>query len=572
MLSIPYAYQYIIIIIILFTVPDSGSAYLAFDVKNELDEPIVVKWQEDGEKKSLSVPAKTTQAKELVFDLAKPGALSPKIFKAFTKEDNQPVNINDKKMLTFTPSVEKKKENIVVSSNTEDSYTIIYNINNAKEDVEVAWKQGDINHVIRVPNEDKRYHEIVFDKRKGEVPLTFSAHSFAKGKDYGLALNDSATQTFSPTLTKKVNVLVIGGELKAVDVNFVNNAEGPVVISWLENNREQTQNLGKGEMMKRTIMRPAADADKKLVFTVRRSDADIGARLNDDTSAVFDPSVDKSGKTIVATDVQGYIDINVSNQVAGDIIVKWKENGVEKSLDVKRGKDASNGIVVTGPTVKDPIKFTAVMNETNEKVKLNDLDALEIVPQLSRKAKANSIVASKNFYLDVEIDNQAPDAIAVRWQENGAEKTKDIQPGDKGKIGMVSKGTRADDPVQFDAVIKGTNQEVPLDGRSSVEFTPSPKKETKKAIASIYKLRLINKVSGNVTVRLGIGPDLQNIKVPYKGTKDTYINFDGSLNVMKLSGVNDRNQRKVILNGSVDFTVVRDEKNKVTTVILENSK
>ena len=552
--------------------PVSGSAYLAFDVKNELDEPIVVKWQEDGDTKSFTVPAKTTQAKELAFDLAKPGALSPKIFKAFTEKDNQPVNINDKKMLTFTPSVEKKKENIVVSPNTEDSYTIIYNINNAKEDVEVAWKRGNINHVIRVPNEDKRYHEIVFDKRKGEVPLTFSAHSYTKGRDYKFSLNDSATQTFLPTLTKKINVLVIGGELKAVDVNFVNNAEGPVVISWLEDNRKQTQSLGKGEKMKRTIMRPAEDADKKLVFTVRRSDADIGAQLNDDTSAVFDPSVDKSGKTIVATDLQGYIDINVNNEVAGDIIVKWKENGVEKSLDVKRGKDASNAIVVTGPNVKDPVKFTAVMNETNDKVKLNNLDDVEIVPQLSRKAKANSIVASKNFFLDLEIDNQAPDAISVRWQENGAEETKDIQPGDKGKIGMVSKGTRADDPVQFDAVIKGTNQEVPLDGRSSVEFTPSPKKETKKAVASIYKLRLINKVSGNVTARLEIGPDLQNIKVPYKGSKDTYINFDGSLNVVKLSGVNDRNQRKVTLNGSVDFMVVRDEKNKVITVILENSK
>ena len=553
--------------------PDIGSAYLAFNVKNELDEPITVKWQQDGQTKSLSVPAKTTESKELVFDLAKPGALSPKIFKGFTKEGNKPVNINSKKMLTLSPSIEKKKENIVVSPNTEDSYTIIYVINNAKEDAEVAWKRGDINHVIRVPNGDKRYHEIVFDKRKGEVPLTFSAHSYVKGKDYRFALNSSATHTFSPTVTKKVNTLVIGGELKTVDVNFVNNADGPVVISWLENDRKQTQSLEKGEKLKRTIMRAPEDAKKKLVFTARRSDVNIGVQLNDDTSAVFDPSVDKSGKNIVATDIQGYIDINVKNEVAGDIIVKWKENGVEKSLDVKRSKNASKDIVTTGPNVKDPVKFTAVMKETNDKVKLNDLDAVEIVPQLNKKnAKAESIVASKDFFLDVEIDNQAPDAIAVRWQENGVEKTKDIESADKGMIGMIFKGSRADDPVQFDAVIKRAKQVVPLDGKNNVKFTPSTKKETKKAIASIYKLRLINKVSGDVTATLKIGQTSQNIKIPYKGSKDTYIDFDSVVGALKLTGINDRNQRKVNLNGSLDFEIVKDEKNKVITVVFKDGK
>ena len=473
------------ICIILFAVPDDGSAYLAFDVKNELDEPIVVKWQQDGETKSVSVPAKATETKELAFDLAKPGALSPKIFKAFTKEGNQPVNINAKRTLTFTPSVEKKKENIVVSPNTEDSYTIIYVINNAKEDVEVAWKRGDINHVIRVPNEDKRYHEIVFDKRKGEVPLTFSAHSYRRGKDFKIALNSSDSHTFSPTLTKKVNTLIVGGKLKSADVTFVNNAEGPVVISWLEKGRDKTLQLGIGETIPKSIMRTGEDATKRLVFTARRTDVDMGVRLNDDSTAEFVPSVDTSGKTIIVTDIPRYVVAEFKNEAFSPVEVSWLEKGKERKLEIKPTKIAGIEVTLVSGAALEPLEIKGKYKKYDDPVLLNDAQSILLTPTVD-KAKQSVVIKDAPKYVNVDLINKATVPVSFLWKETGKEQVIAVKPGDKKRQEIVLLGQEAYTPLEITAKTTGTDSPVHVNKRDNVFFTPSLSKPLN-AVTATYK-------------------------------------------------------------------------------------
>ena len=473
------------ILIILFAVPDDGSAYLAFDVKNELDEPIVVKWQQGGETKSVSVPAKATDTKELAFDLAKPGALSPKIFKAFTKEGNQPVNINAKKTLTFTPSVEKKKENIVVSPNTEDSYTVIYVINNAKEDVEVAWKRGDICHVIRVPNEDKRYHEIVFDKRKGEVPLTFSAHSYRRGKDFKIALNSSDSHTFSPTLTKKVNTLIVGGKLKSADITFVNNAEGPVVISWLEKGRDKTLQLGVGETVPKSIMRTGEDATKRLVFTARRTDIDMGVRLNDDTTAEYAPSVDTSGKTIVVTDIPRYVVAEFKNEAFSPVEVSWLEKGKKRKLEVKPTKTAGIEVALVSEAALEPLEIKGKYKKYDDPVLMNGLQSISLTPTID-KTKQSVVIKDAPKYVSVDLINKATVPVSFLWKEKGKEQVKSVKPGDKKQQEIVLLGQEAYTPLEITAKRTATDSPVLVNKRDQVFFTPSLSKPLN-AVTATYK-------------------------------------------------------------------------------------
>eukprot|EP00112_Aurelia_sp_Birch-Aquarium-sp1_P015441 Seg3419.4 transcript_id=Seg3419.4/GoldUCD/mRNA.D3Y31 product="hypothetical protein" protein_id=Seg3419.4/GoldUCD/D3Y31 len=470
-------------------------------------------------------------------------------------------------MLTFTPSVEKKKESIVVSPNTEDSYTIIYVINNAKEDVEVAWKRGDINHVIRVPHGDKRYHEIVFDKRKGEVPLTFTAHSHGRGKDFKIALNSSDSHTFSPSLTKKINTLIVGGKLKSADVRFVNNADGPVIISWLEKGRDKTIQLGAGETIAKSIMRTGEDATKRLVFTARRTDIDMGVRLNDDTAAEYVPSVDTSGKTIVATDIPRYVVAEFRNEAFSPVEVSWFEKGKKKTLEVQPTKTAGIEISLVSMAALEPLEIKGKYKRYDEPVRMNGLQSISVTPTVD-KVKQSVVIQDEPKYIIVDLINKATVPVSFVWKEKGTEKFITVKPGDKKRQEIHLLGQDAYAPLKITAKRTGTVSPVDVNNATEVSFTPSLSKHLNAVIATnkprYIVVDLTSNAAGPIVVSWEQDGEKKTREVkPGESVQEELVFIDGDpRRQVTFNAVRKDNNEPVKLNGAdnVKFTVTPDKK------------
>ena len=545
--------------------PESGKAYLDVDVKNELEEPIMIKWQEDGETKSVTVPAKTTKTIEREFDLAKPGALSPKTFKGYKKDGNKPVDVNGKKSESFTPSIKKKKENVVVSPHTKDSYIIIYVINNAREDVEVAWKRGDINHVIRVPNGKTRYHEIVFDKRKGETPLTFTGHSYRRGKDFKVALNGTDSHTFRPTLKKKVNTLIVGGNLKKIELNFINKAGGPVEIAWLEKDLDKKLSLAKGEKVKKTLIRIGEDAMKSISFRPKRTDAKTEVLINSEETGEFDPAVDDSGKTFIVTDIPRFILADFKNEAFSPVEISWLENGKKKTLEVQPGETVGKELISFGKEALKSVTFKGKYKKYDDPVSLNDSASVSITPT-KEKMKYLVLIKDEPKHVLVDLVNNASGPISFEWKEKGADKTINVEKGKKKRREIVLIGEDAYKPLTITGKRSDEYFPVKVNNQQSVQLTPTLKKPLHTVIATDegYLLpEFINNATGPIEVKWKIdGKDDSLVVQPGKRVRKEIVfkEADSSKKVtFKATRLDNGEQIKLNDADEVTFQVTPDK-------------
>ena len=534
---------------------------ISLNVVNKAIGPIEVKWEEGGKPQLLQVPfLGRAQRRILLKDQLK---AKPIAFSAFLKGTKDSASLDGKNPLYVWPLTFRRVKNIVADKKFYIDFRVT---NQVAEDIIVNWKENGVKKSFVIKPGTRGKQNRAFTGPNAKDPVTFTA--VTKETNATVKLDGLDVVEIVPRI-RRIWTSWTAKKKYYLDLKVENRAADDIVVFWTESGKQKSIEVAKGKDRVEEMIFEGLDARKKIEFGAVIKGTDHVVQLNGKDQAEFESAPEKK-LNIVKAGKKYFLDVEFSNKVAGDIVVSWNENGKAKSLSIPRGSDDKVSIVLDGPGANNAVSFAAVIDGTDESVDLNGKGIVSFFPSAVPKTK--SVYASKNFFLDVEVDNQAPDAIAVKWQVNGAEKAKDIQPGDKGKIGMVSSGIRADDQVQFNAVIKGVDQAVPLNGKSSIEFTPSLKKESKKAVASIYKLRLISKVSGDVTASLQIGQNSQNIKVPYKRSKDTYIDFDSFVGALKLTGINDRNKRKVNLNGSVDFEIVKDEKNKVITVVLENSK
>ena len=534
---------------------------ISLNVVNKALGPIEVKWEEDGKPQILQVPfLGRAQRRILLKDQLK---AKPIAFSAFIKGTKDSASLDGKNPLYVWPLTFRRVKNVVADKKFYIDFRVT---NQVAEDIIVNWKENGVRKSFIIKPGIRGRQNRAFTGPNAKDPVTFTA--VTKETNATVKLDGLDVVEVVPRI-RRIWTSWTAKKNYYLDLKVENRAADDIVVFWTEGGKQKSIEVAKGKNRIEEMVFEGLDARKKIEFGAVIKGSDHVVQLNGKDQVEFESTPEKK-LNVVKAGKKYFLDVEFSNEVAGDIVVSWNEDGKAKSLSIPRGSDDKVNIVLDGPGANNAVSFAAVIKGTDESVDLNGKGIVSFFPSAVPKTK--SVYASKYFFLDLEIDNQAPDAIAVRWQTNGAEKNKGIQPGDKGNIRIVSSGVRADDPVQFDAVIKGLDEAVPLNGKSSIAFTPSPKKESKKAVASIYKLQLINKVSGDVTASLQIGQNSQNIKVPYKGSKDTYIDFDSFVGALKLTGINDRNKRKVNLNGSVDFEIVKDEKNKVITVVLESSK
>ena len=533
-------------------------------VENKAAEAIDVKWtDEDGTETVFAVPRKGQVQK--FFALRDRLKANPIEFKSFIVGTDEPVTLNGRDNWIVRPWPRPKP---VFMRAEKKTYIDLEVVNQTPDDILVKWKDKDGKEKsLEVKSGSRAANDFVFSGPDAKKPLKFYAVDKITGDI--TKLNDTEETEVVPQYKKKKTLLVVKKKYY-LDLKVENRAADDVVVKWTQDGQPKSMEVPKGEDKIKEMVFEGPDARKRIKFNAVIKGTNIPAELNGKPEVEFESMPEKM-LNIVRLDKKYYLNVDVINKLPEPIVVSWPENGKQKTLEVPAKFDGKIRAVLDGPDADKPVKFSAVAKSTNEPVELNETDSATFTPTLDEK-KVNTAVAESIFYLDVEVTNEAPDPITVKWQEKGINKTMDIVPGKKKMVEMVFDGLKTDRPVKFDAVVKGIDQVVPLNRQDDVEFKPTKQKMTQKAVASIYKLRLINKASGDVTAKLELGPDLQKAKVPFKGTKEKYIDFDGLANVMELSGIVDKTQREVSLNGLKKLEVVRDDKNKVITVILEDSK
>ena len=373
-------------------------------MKSTLDEPVVIQWQQNGEKKSITVAAKSTEQKSLDFDLEKPGSLSPIEFIGFIKETKQKVSINNNEAIFFTPSIDKKVNILLISPRRHVAKIYLNVINNASESAELFWEEDELHKVLYVEKDSSRFHEI--DPKSGKsVPISFGAFSHENGEQNRLAVNGSIVYSLKPALDVKEQTLVIGKLLRFMNLDFINNVAGDIVIT-------------KGKEKELTVKR---NSSRTLDFVF---EGDIGlapiefeaklkgnaVKLNGVGQLKLYPTINTTRKAVFA-EMNFYSVLNVSNEVGGVIELQWEVDGVKGAREIGKGLKSVIEIKRNGSKADQPLRFKGILRESGFPVLLNEKTEIEVVPVPSRLP--SFLVVSP---LKLLLINRASSDVVARFQ------------------------------------------------------------------------------------------------------------------------------------------------------------
>ena len=372
--------------------PDTGSASIVMNIENPLSETVAIQWQEDGEQKAVFVPTLGQLRRELSFEVSRPGSLSPIEFTAFKQKSKDRVDLNGFESIVMTPSIDAVEEKIVVLPKAPDSFIIVNFVNNRKEPVEVVWKQGDVLRTLLVHQGSERMEEIRFHGKQARA-LSFRAVTNRNGTEQRLSLNKTEAYTLYPSKEKDRKTLVIGKDLRFLHLVIANLVAGDIDLVWKSDNEIKEFRIRKGKNEELDL----AVKESQAVVTLRAELDGLPVTLNGNETLQLIPSEAKTSHRIVAKRAF-YLYLDVQNEAPGDVIFSWRENGIDKKLEILSKDTASIKIVIEGPNANAPITFTAVLKATGFPVLLNDQANLYLVP-ISVKRQGRIILSSYRLQL-----------------------------------------------------------------------------------------------------------------------------------------------------------------------------
>ncbi|XP_065072057.1 LOW QUALITY PROTEIN: uncharacterized protein LOC135696557 [Rhopilema esculentum] len=464
--------------------PDVGFAYILLDVNNTLDEFVSIQWQENGRKRVMNVPGRSLIKNELAFNLSRPGALGPVSFSGSTIKSGREVSLNTARSVSFTPSTRRTRESLIISEKSADTWIAINVINNAKEDIKLTWYREGVNYFMRVPSGSNRHLEERFYEGQGEHPIAFTAHSYLRGSSFKVMLNSTVSRTILPSSKKITQTLVAGDRLQSLVVNFINEAKGPVVISWLDNIEEKMIVLEKGETIEKHISVIGRDRANPVVFTAKRKDTKGDVRLNGHITAAFLPSDETKKRKIVATDDLRYVVVEFENRAFAEVEIFWQERGLRKSftLDPKRRKMLELSIL--GSDALKPVIFMGTLKAYRDEVELNNQESFEVIP-LMDKVKNFAVARDIPKYGVFVLKNEANDPVAFIITYNGANtKRKIVGDGSIERFELQLSGESAYMPIEVTARLSDFDFPINVNQAPTVIVMPSKQKTPNKIIAT----------------------------------------------------------------------------------------
>ena len=454
--------------------PKKGFASIVLALENSLNEDITLHWHHDGVLKSLDIPSGNT-TKTVNFDISKPGSFSPVEFAGFKTSNQEKVDLNGFESVLLTPTIDIVVTKIVISPKASESFILVNITNNKDVDAYAKWRQGDVEKVLLIPKQSTRLEEVRFYGRQAS-PISIGAVTNVNGVEQKVLMNGSAAIVLHPKKEREVTVLVIGIEIKALNLDFQNNVAGDVTLSWK-----------------------------------------IGNERN-------------------------------------DLILR---RGERKNLNLVL--DEKNATAV----------FSAVIE--NEAVNLNSKKILQLVASSTKKS-VHRVIATKEFRLDLEFQNNAVDDVVVKWNENGLHMKKEVAFKSTGYIAILTKGPMADQPISFQAILKESEFPILLNDKARLELKPSVKKRTTAVLLSSYRLEIVNQASSDAVVELKLGPDVEMLRIPFGRLKVTNVKFDTFVQSLRFSGYNAKTNQKVRFNNSLNYEVNKDSKLKNIRIVITDGK
>ena len=470
------------IVKIYFPVPESGYSYLLLDIESYLKEAVILQWQSNGNRSLYKIPGEGTKSLEISFQLSQPGALGPISFSGYTLDGGSRVSLNDENQVMFYPTVKKLRQRLNVTQKSPDSFIIVKIINNANEDINVEWTRNEVQRTILVPLGSSRDTMEVFYQRKDEVPIMFTAHSHLRGKSYAVQLNGTKERTIKPTLKKRVRTLIAGDELKSFFVEFVNQADGPIVVTWIEELKEVNIRVEKGTKIKQRLAMLKNRRENPVIFSARRADTGAIVRLNGKSTTEYWPSIDLTGKVIIATDDIRHVIVEFDNQLFSDVQVSWRQNGELKSIEIKPSKRRTLDLRLLGKATHHPLVFNARLKRYNDSLKINGRKNLGLMPMVEAVMNYAKITSDEKHAI-LHLQNNAKGPVEFLLKHNNQLIKYVMKAGHHSTKSLVFSGIYAYLPITITARRSDFDFQVLLNNLSNIAIEPYKDKTPKIIVA-----------------------------------------------------------------------------------------
>ena len=256
----------------------------------------------------------------------------------------------------------------------------------------------------------------------------------------------------------------------------------------------------------------------------------LPVKLNGKKDVIYTPTIKKVTKPLKITKaVKDYFIIfAVENKATDAIEVFWSEDGRKQILEIPYMGTRSRSIILKDRLKVDKVVFNGFLKGTNQSVLLNQIESLAILPQTHIRSR--KIVADKNYYLDVKIDNQATEDISVWVRQNENHHDFDVKYGTKTNKSFIFDGPYANKPVFINAVSNKTKSKVELNGQWSIKEVPSPEKLGLALLATLkhhLPIRFESKVGSPVVVSWEEQEKRRSIEVAVNASEILELVFEG---------------------------------------------
>ena len=401
--------------------------------------------------------------------------------------------------------------------------------NRMNSNVSLEWQQQGKRKSLLIKGDSIRYADIVFNVEYGISPVVLRGYTADK-KRFPVKINGALGRSFTPVIRRTLWRLVIEKAVKNYYIMFMvhNLANDAIDVMWLEDGKQQILTVP----FKGKAGRAVSFQDRLYVTPVTFEAVLKGTKervtLNKEIQLRVEPQAFINRRIFVA-EKDYFITVNVKNQVAEDIEVRYKQSGVTRSFVVDKGDQMTQDLIFSGPNAKEIVEFDAVSMEGNVSVKLNNLDAVTVAPDFEKRT--SNLVAEMRYYLILKFENFVEGEVVIKWEsENGEEKSIELGPKNGSVVELHYQGVNADRPVTLHAKLKNFDKIIQLNGMNNLTVRPKPFMETitVRVTEKYYiNVEIKNDAARGVVLTWNMDNNRRTLDVAKGATKSMEIVLDG---------------------------------------------
>ena len=552
--------------------------YIVAKLRNDAAVPIVVQWKENGVDKSAEVDVGKTVVRELVFadgDLRK----EVKFYAFALDSDSLFFLLNGNREVILSSKLDRAIQSVVIQQPSRLVRVSFFN--HASGPVIVSWTKENVveNIVVR---------SLFNSTIEFSLPWLSSENVSVKFSATRSDINEVVLVNGLSLLNLSLNRNVIANRITLTDLprfvisDFANNADGDIVVTWLENDIKKSIYVKAESSSQTEVVFLSANKSHPVTFSARRKDSKESVNLNGSSSVKLFPSKTRFIHEIIATDVPKRIDLTIVNKVEGPVVLVWLLKDNPMAVNLNKAQTRFDTFTVKGVDARRSIEFTARRTDYDLPVNVNKMEKVEIMPQIG--THKHKVVISDRWlvipwinegwkdddttdekrYLLVEFFTKVSGPFRLKVVHQGGEKTIDMGTDSFNKVALIFQGSNANMPVWFTGTRTDVDFPVQLNYNSKVELRPKLTRTVDEVIVTDERVILswiegpvaslresshpeprkyiminfVNEAAGPVLITASRGKTESQIDLPYGETTKLSVVLQGSDldDLLKLTG------------------------------------